>query len=169
MGGDTSRATNGENLLVLMHQSNRELPKAVKAASWKGSNTVDTCNIHPKNMKHLCGLRIDGHASSAFASGQQLTLLRSILHHITWLCGIKSSIWGFDRTNLTHLHPKENKAMIYFLNRFYFYTSLGSLFAVTVLLYIQDNVGRGWGDGISAGTVALAVAVLLGWNIVVQT
>ncbi|KAG5231988.1 nitrate transporter family protein [Salix suchowensis] len=31
----------------------------------------------------------------------------------------------------------------------------------TVLVYIQDNVGRGWGYGISAGTMVIGVAVLL--------
>ncbi|MBA0548990.1 hypothetical protein Golob_020051 [Gossypium lobatum] len=51
--------------------------------------------------------------------------------------------------------------MIFFFNRFYFGISLGSLFAVIVLVYIQDNVGRGWGYGISAVTMVIAVAVLI--------
>lgn len=50
---------------------------------------------------------------------------------------------------------------MYFFNRFYFCISLGSLFAVTILVYVQDNVGRGWGYGVSAGTMIVAVAVLL--------
>jgi hypothetical protein len=51
--------------------------------------------------------------------------------------------------------------MVFFFNRFYFCVSLGSLFAVTVLVYVQDNVGRGWGYGVSAVAMALAVAVLV--------
>lgn len=51
--------------------------------------------------------------------------------------------------------------MIFFFNRFYFCISIGSLFAVIVLVFVQDNVGRGWGYGISAATMVIAVAVLL--------
>ena len=57
-------------------------------------------------------------------------------------------------------NPKEEKAMGFFFNRFYCCISLGSVFAVTVLVYIQDNVGRGWGYGISAATMVIAVVVL---------
>lgn len=75
--------------------------------------------------------------------------------------GIKSNVSGFGSDQFDVSNPKEEKAMIYFFNRFYFCISLGSLFAVTVLVYIQDNVGRGWGYGISAGTMIIAVAILL--------
>ncbi|KAH7688952.1 Nitrate-transporting ATPase protein [Dioscorea alata] len=51
--------------------------------------------------------------------------------------------------------------MIFFFNRFYFCISIGSLFAVTVLVYVQDNVGRGWGYGISGATMVMAVIILL--------
>jgi POT family len=55
---------------------------------------------------------------------------------------------------------KLNGSMLY-LYRFYFGVSIGSLFAATVLVYLQDNVGRGWGYGISAAAVAIAVVVLV--------
>nr|AFK33709.1 unknown [Lotus japonicus] len=51
--------------------------------------------------------------------------------------------------------------MIFFFNRFYFFISIGSLFSVIVLVYVQDNIGRGWGYGISGGTMLVGVAVLL--------
>lgn len=75
--------------------------------------------------------------------------------------GIKSNVSGFGSDQFDISDPKEEKAMVYFFNRFYFCVSLGSLFAVTVLVYIQDNVGRGWGYGISAGTMIIAVIVLI--------
>ena len=51
--------------------------------------------------------------------------------------------------------------MVFFFNRFYLCVSMGSLLAVTVLVYVQDNVGRAWGYGVSAAAMLLAVAVLV--------
>ncbi|XP_061962061.1 protein NRT1/ PTR FAMILY 6.4-like [Populus nigra] len=96
------------------------------------------------------------------ASGNQLALLYAALY-TTALGGggIKSNVSGFGSDQFDQTDPKEEKAMHFFFNRFYFCISIGSLFAVIVLVYIQDNVGRGWGYGISAGTMVIAVAVLL--------
>ncbi|KAJ8568567.1 hypothetical protein K7X08_028100 [Anisodus acutangulus] len=97
------------------------------------------------------------------ASGHQLALLYTALYTLALGGGgIKSNVSGFGSDQFDPSDPKENKSMIYFFNRFYFCISLGSLFAVTVLVYLQDNVGRGWGYGISAGTMVLGVAVLIG-------
>lgn len=97
------------------------------------------------------------------ASGSQLAMLYAALYTIALGGGgIKSNVSGFGSDQFDSSNPKEHKAMVYFFNRFYFCISLGSLFAVTVLVYIQDNVGRGWGYGISAGTMIIAVAILLG-------
>lgn len=96
------------------------------------------------------------------ASSGQLALLYASLYTIALGGGgIKSSVSGFGSDQFDVRVPKEEKAMIFFFNRFYFCISLGSLFAVTVLVYIQDNVGRGWGYGISAVAMAVAVTVLL--------
>ncbi|XP_009606081.1 protein NRT1/ PTR FAMILY 6.4-like [Nicotiana tomentosiformis] len=115
----------------------------------------------PSMKPPVCDSRSKGHCIEA--SGQQLALLFAALYTIALGCGgIKSSVSGFGSDQFDSSNPKENKAMIYFFNRFYFCISLGSLFAVTVLVYIQDNVGRGWGYGISAGAMVIAVAVLLG-------
>ncbi|KAJ6680499.1 PROTEIN NRT1/ PTR FAMILY 6.4-LIKE [Salix purpurea] len=96
------------------------------------------------------------------ASGSQLALLYAALY-TTALGGggIKSNVSGFGSDQFDQTDPKEEKAMLFFFNRFYFFISIGSLFAVIVLVYIQDNVGRGWGYGISAGTMVIGVAVLL--------
>ncbi|XP_024979126.1 protein NRT1/ PTR FAMILY 6.4-like [Cynara cardunculus var. scolymus] len=75
--------------------------------------------------------------------------------------GIKSNVSGFGSDQFDKSNPKEEKAMVYFFNRFYFCVSLGSLFTVTVLVYIQDHVGRKWGYGISAGTMIIAIVLLL--------
>ncbi|XVE78413.1 hypothetical protein DITRI_Ditri13aG0143000 [Diplodiscus trichospermus] len=95
-------------------------------------------------------------------NGRQMALLYAALYTIALGGGgIKSNVSGFGSDQFDLTDPKEEKAMIFFFNRFYFSISIGSLFAVIVLVYIQDNVGRGWGYGISAGTMVIAVAVLL--------
>ncbi|GMN53768.1 hypothetical protein TIFTF001_022891 [Ficus carica] len=105
-----------------------------------------------RNLHHQC----------IEATGNQLALLYAALYTIALGGGgIKSNVSGFGSDQFDVQDPKEEKAMIFFFNRFYFSISIGSLFAVIVLVYVQDNVGRGWGYGISAGTMVLAVIVLL--------
>ncbi|KAL8167204.1 hypothetical protein V2J09_008703 [Rumex salicifolius] len=95
------------------------------------------------------------------AKSSQLALLYAALYTIALGGGgIKANVSGFGSDQFDPSDPKEEKAMIFFFNRFYFCVSIGSLFAVTVLLYIQDNVGRGYGYGISAGAMVIAVMVL---------
>ncbi|KAK4749770.1 hypothetical protein SAY87_027219 [Trapa incisa] len=94
--------------------------------------------------------------------GSQLALLYAALYTIALGGGgIKSNVSGFGSDQFDNTDPKEEKAMIFFFNRFYFAISIGSLFAVIVLVYVQDNIARGWGYGISAGTMVIAVMVLL--------
>ncbi|KAF5746099.1 protein NRT1/ PTR FAMILY 6.4 [Tripterygium wilfordii] len=96
------------------------------------------------------------------ANGQQLAMLYAALYTIALGGGgIKSNVSGFGSDQFDGADPKEKKAMIFFFNRFYFCISIGSLFAVIVLVYVQDNVGRGWGYGISAVIMVIAVIVLL--------
>uniref|UniRef100_A0A5B7BX42 Uncharacterized protein n=1 Tax=Davidia involucrata TaxID=16924 RepID=A0A5B7BX42_DAVIN len=96
------------------------------------------------------------------ANGGQLAMLYAALYTVALGGGgIKSNVSGFGSDQFDPADPKEEKAMIYFFNRFYFCISCGSVFAVTVMVYIQDNVGRGWGYGISGGTMIIAVAILL--------
>ncbi|KAL9264992.1 NRT1/ PTR FAMILY 6.4-like protein [Drosera capensis] len=96
------------------------------------------------------------------ANGSQLAMLYVALYTIALGGGgIKSNVSGFGSDQFDVNDPKEEKSMIFFFSRFYFCISLGSLFAVTVLVYIQDYVGRGWGYGISALTMLIAVIILL--------
>ncbi|XP_072990589.1 protein NRT1/ PTR FAMILY 6.4 [Typha latifolia] len=96
------------------------------------------------------------------ASGGQLAMVFASLYTIALGAGgIKANVSGFGTDQFDIRDPKEEKQMIFFFSRFYFCISLGSLFAVTVLVYIQDNVGRGWGYGISAAAMVIGVLVLL--------
>ncbi|XP_021768447.1 protein NRT1/ PTR FAMILY 6.3-like [Chenopodium quinoa] len=75
--------------------------------------------------------------------------------------GVKASVSGFGTDQFDETNKGEKKQMIKFFNWFFFFISLGSLAAVTVLVYIQDNMGRQWGYGICACCIMLALVVFL--------
>lgn len=73
--------------------------------------------------------------------------------------GLKSSVSGFGTDQFDEKDEKEKSQMAYFFNRFFFFISIGTLTAVTVLVYIQDEVGRSFAYGIC--TISMAAAILL--------
>ncbi|XP_075508946.1 protein NRT1/ PTR FAMILY 6.2 isoform X1 [Primulina tabacum] len=73
--------------------------------------------------------------------------------------GLKSSVSGFGTDQFDEKDEKEKSQMAYFFNRFFFFVSIGTLTAVTVLVYIEDEVGRSLAYGIC--TISMAVAILL--------
>ncbi|CAK8539466.1 unnamed protein product [Lathyrus sativus] len=75
--------------------------------------------------------------------------------------GLKSSVPGFGSDQFDATDKQEKKQMIKFLNWFYFFANLGSLMAVTVLVFIQDHQGRDWGYGICVCAIVLALVVFL--------
>ncbi|KAL6899694.1 hypothetical protein ACP4OV_006352 [Aristida adscensionis] len=124
--------------------------------------TVDT--TVPGTRPPPCGgaRTAAAHEQCVPASGGQLALLYAALYTTAaGAGGIKANVSGFGSDQFDARDPREERAMVFFFNRFYFCISLGSLFAVTVLVYVQDNVGRGWGYGVSAAAMVLAVAVLV--------
>lgn len=96
------------------------------------------------------------------ASGMQLTVLYMALY-LTALGtgGLKSSVSGFGSDQFDETDAEERKQMTEFFNWFFFFISIGSLGAVTVLVYIQDNLGREWGYGICACAIVLGLVVFL--------
>ncbi|XP_010541927.1 PREDICTED: protein NRT1/ PTR FAMILY 6.2 [Tarenaya hassleriana] len=94
------------------------------------------------------------------ASGFQMTILYIALYLIALgTGGLKSSVSGFGSDQFDEKDPKEKSQMAYFFNRFFFFISMGTLMAVTVLVYMQDEVGRSWAYGIC--TVSMVVAIVL--------
>lgn len=75
--------------------------------------------------------------------------------------GLKSSVSGFGSDQFDDSDKKERSRMIKFFNWFFFFISVGSLCAVTVMVYIQDNVGRQWGYGICACAIVVGLMVFL--------
>ncbi|XP_043702703.1 protein NRT1/ PTR FAMILY 6.3 [Telopea speciosissima] len=96
------------------------------------------------------------------ARGLQLSVLYLALY-LTALGtgGVKSSVSGFGSDQFDDLDPKERTQMTKFFNWFFFFISIGSLAAVTILVYIQDNLGRYWGYGICAAAILIGLSVFL--------
>uniref|UniRef100_A0A7N0TDH7 Uncharacterized protein n=1 Tax=Kalanchoe fedtschenkoi TaxID=63787 RepID=A0A7N0TDH7_KALFE len=107
------------------------------------------CETH---LTHLC----------KHADGFQMGILYLALYLIALgTGGLKSSVSGFGTDQFDENDPKEKAQMSYFFNRFFFFISTGTLMAVTVLVYIQDEVGRSWAYGICSISMFIAILVLL--------
>nr|XP_023928677.1 protein NRT1/ PTR FAMILY 6.3-like [Quercus suber]POE90553.1 protein nrt1/ ptr family 6.3 [Quercus suber] len=96
------------------------------------------------------------------ASGKQLAVLDLALY-LTALGtgGLKSSVSGFGSDQFDDSDKEEKIRMTNFFSWFFFFISIGSLCAVTILVYIQDNLGREWGYGICACAIVVALVVFL--------
>ncbi|XP_072987037.1 protein NRT1/ PTR FAMILY 6.3-like [Typha latifolia] len=96
------------------------------------------------------------------ANGTQLGVLYLGLY-VTALGtgGVKSSVSGFGSDQFDETDESERRRMLRFFSWFFFCISFGSLLAVTVLVYIQDNLGRVWGYGICAVAILAGLAVFL--------
>lgn len=107
------------------------------------------CNTH---LTHFC----------EHATGFQMGILYLALYLIALgTGGLKSSVSGFGTDQFDENDPKEKAQMSYFFNRFFFFVSTGTLMAVTVLVYIQDKVGRSWAYGICSLSMLVAILIFL--------
>ncbi|XP_049376220.1 protein NRT1/ PTR FAMILY 6.2-like [Solanum stenotomum] len=75
--------------------------------------------------------------------------------------GLKSSVSGFCTDQFDETDEKEKAQLTLFFNWFFFFITIGTLLAVTVLVYIQDEVGRSWGYGICSFSILVAVIMFL--------
>ena len=75
--------------------------------------------------------------------------------------GLKSSVSGFGTDQFDEKDEKEKAQMAYFFNRFFFFVSMGTLMAVTVLVYIQDQVDRSLGYGLCSVSMLVAILIFL--------
>nr|POE55193.1 protein nrt1/ ptr family 6.2 [Quercus suber] len=73
--------------------------------------------------------------------------------------GIKSSVPGLGTDQFDQNDDKENAQMVRFFDRFFLVTNLGTLLACTLLVYIQDQVGRSWAYEICSASMILALLV----------
>ncbi|OAY73471.1 Protein NRT1/ PTR FAMILY 6.3 [Ananas comosus] len=106
----------------------------------------------PSGASAAC-VRADGAQLGVLYLGLYLTALGT--------GGLKSSVSGFGSDQFDEGDGGEKRRMMTFFSWFFFFISLGSLLAVTVLVYIQDNLGRQWGYGICAVAILIGLAVFL--------
>ncbi|CAA2964560.1 NRT1 PTR FAMILY [Olea europaea subsp. europaea] len=100
------------------------------------------------------------HASCKQANGFQMGILYLALYLIALgTGGLKSSVSGFGTDQFDEKDEKEKSQMAYFFNRFFFFISIGTLTAVTVLVYIQDEVSRSLAYGICS--ISMLIAILI--------
>ncbi|XP_022730417.1 LOW QUALITY PROTEIN: protein NRT1/ PTR FAMILY 6.2-like [Durio zibethinus] len=96
------------------------------------------------------------------ANGFQMGILYMALYLIALgTGGLKSSVSGFGTDQFDEKDEKEKAQLAYFFNRFFFFISTGTLMAVTVLVYLQDEVGRSWAYGICSVSMFVAILVFL--------
>ncbi|KAJ7544439.1 hypothetical protein O6H91_09G079600 [Diphasiastrum complanatum] len=75
--------------------------------------------------------------------------------------GIRPCVAAFGADQFDQTDPKDRKKSSKFFNWYYFSLGLSLLFAVTVLVYIQDNVGWSLGFGIPAILMTLSLTCFL--------
>lgn len=73
--------------------------------------------------------------------------------------GTKPNISTIGADQFDEFEPKERSQKLSFYNWWVFYILIGTIFAQTVLVYIQDNVGFALGYGIP--TIGLGVSILI--------
>ncbi|KAB2618643.1 protein NRT1/ PTR FAMILY 6.2-like [Pyrus ussuriensis x Pyrus communis] len=94
------------------------------------------------------------------ANGFQMGILYLALYIIALgIGGLKSSVSGFGTDQFDEKDDKEKAQMSYFFNRFFLFISTGTLMAVTVLVYVQDEVDRSLAYGICSVSMFIAIVV----------
>ncbi|XP_074375237.1 protein NRT1/ PTR FAMILY 6.2-like [Apium graveolens] len=96
------------------------------------------------------------------ASGSQMGILYLALYLVALgTGGLKSSVSGFGTDQFDEKDEKEKAQMAFFFNRFFFFVSMGTFMAVTVLVYIQDQVDRSLGYGLCSLSMLVAILIFL--------
>ncbi|KAJ7534345.1 hypothetical protein O6H91_13G090300 [Diphasiastrum complanatum] len=94
------------------------------------------------------------------ATGLQRAVLLSGLYVIALgNGGIKPNVSSMGADQFDEKDPERQNHMSHFFNSFYFIISIGSLLSVTVFVYLQDNLGFGWGFGIPALLMSFGIVI----------
>ncbi|XP_030549226.1 protein NRT1/ PTR FAMILY 3.1-like [Rhodamnia argentea] len=97
------------------------------------------------------------------ASGGQLAVLyTALLLGAIGSGGIRPCVVAFGADQFDPNDPKQSTKTWKYFNWYYFVMGVSILLAVTVLVYIQDYIGWGWGLGIPTFLMFLSVITLIG-------
>ncbi|GMH26222.1 hypothetical protein Nepgr_028065 [Nepenthes gracilis] len=99
------------------------------------------------------------------ANGEQLSALYlSLFLTALGAGGIRPCVVVFGAEQFDETDPKQKNWTWKYFNWYYFVMGASMLVAVTVVVYIQDNVGWGWGLGIPTALMFLSIiAFVLGY------
>ncbi|CAM8979466.1 unnamed protein product [Rhodiola kirilowii] len=96
------------------------------------------------------------------ASTLQLTVFFAALYTLTiGTGGTKPNISTIGADQFDDFHPKEKSQKLSFFNWWMFSIFFGTLFANTVLVYVQDNVGWTLGYGLPTAGLAISIVIFL--------
>ncbi|KAH9771859.1 protein NRT1/ PTR FAMILY 3.1 [Citrus sinensis] len=96
--------------------------------------------------------------------GQVAILYVSLLLAALGSGGIRPCVVAFGADQFDETDPKQATKTWKYFNWYYFVMGAAILVAVTVLVYIQDNIGWGWGLGIPTFAMFLSIiAFLIGY------
>ncbi|KDD72553.1 proton-dependent oligopeptide transporter, partial [Helicosporidium sp. ATCC 50920] len=73
--------------------------------------------------------------------------------------GIKPNVSAFGADQFDMSNSQDRKEKTSFFNWFYFFVNIGSLLAVTVIVWVQENISWGVGFAIPAACMGLAILV----------
>ena len=91
-------------------------------------------------------------------AGQLAILYGSLLLGALGSGGIRPCVVAFGADQFDETDPKQSTKTWKYFNWYYFAMGASILVAVTVLVYIQDNVG--WGLGLGIPTIAMFLSVI---------
>ncbi|CAI9761983.1 unnamed protein product [Fraxinus pennsylvanica] len=95
------------------------------------------------------------------SSGQLAILYISLLLTAIGAGGIRPCVVAFGADQFDEADPKQKTTTWKYFNWYYFCMGASILVAVTVIVYIQDNIGWGWGLGIPAIAMALSIIAFI--------
>ncbi|KAL4443298.1 hypothetical protein ABPG75_011035 [Micractinium tetrahymenae] len=72
--------------------------------------------------------------------------------------GIKPNVSAFGADQFDEADPKDRREKTSFFNWFYFFVNIGSLLAVTVIVWVQENIS--WAVGFAIPAACMAIAIL---------
>ncbi|PRW50755.1 NRT1 PTR FAMILY -like [Chlorella sorokiniana] len=72
--------------------------------------------------------------------------------------GIKPNVSAFGADQFDEADPQDRREKTSFFNWFYFFVNIGSLLAVTIIVWVQENVG--WALGFAIPALAMLCAII---------
>ncbi|XP_047321815.1 protein NRT1/ PTR FAMILY 3.1 [Impatiens glandulifera] len=120
-----------------------------------GMTTLTVSAVIPKLRPPPCS----GDQICQTANGGQLAILYvSLLLAAIGAGGIRPCVVAFGADQFDETDPKQKTKTWNFFNWYYFCMGVSILLAVTVVVYVQDYVGWGWGLGIP--TIAMFLSIV---------